>query len=362
MVKKKKKIKIPTAFGLSEEKEYFIDNMSMLVSSGMGILSALEGIREDTKSKSMKKIIDFIIKEVDSGSPLWRALDKIKIFSNNNISLIRIGEESGMLPENLKIISAQEEKERMFKSKLRSAMIYPVLVLSLTIIVGTGITWFILPKLSGVFKNLKMDLPLITQWLIRFGDFLKNYGSIAVPLFLFCFIFFIYLLFFFKYTKFIGQAILFRLPGIKTIAKQIEISRFGFMLGTLLKAGIPITNALESIKQATTFPAYKKFYEYLSKNISEGNSFQRSFKDDKRSKLYIPPSIQRMIISGEQSGNLAEILLKAGANSESRLEVAIKNLGVIFEPILLIIVWLGVLAVALAVILPIYTLIGGLNK
>ena len=116
------------------EKEYLVENLSMLVSSGMDFSSALATLKEEMKTRAMKKVLTSIQEDIDAGSSFWRALGSAKIFAQHTISLVRIGEESGRLSENLKIIAIQEEKDRDFKSKIHSAMMYPVFVLILFIL------------------------------------------------------------------------------------------------------------------------------------------------------------------------------------------------------------------------------------
>ena len=111
---------------------YFIENLSMLTESGMDVLASLQAIKEDVRSSGMKMIIDTMIIDIESGSTLWRALERTKLAQDQVIALVRVGEESGRLSENLSVVALQQEKDRAFKSKIRSAMMYPVLVLIIT--------------------------------------------------------------------------------------------------------------------------------------------------------------------------------------------------------------------------------------
>lgn len=347
--------------GLAKERDYLVENLSMLVGGGMTVLSAIEAVSADIRTSGMKKILALLRDDVESGSPLWKAFEHSGLFRDHTISLVRLGEETGRLSENLKLVAAQEEKDRIFRSKIKSAMMYPVFVLSLTLVVGVTIAWFILPRLATVFAQLRIDLPLITQWLIAIGGFLGKYGFVALPLFVVVLGLVIFFIFYFHKTKFIGQAILFSVPGIGKLLQEVELARFGYLLGTLLEAGVPVTQALDSLHTATLFPRYKKLYSHILMSVQEGNSFQNSFLSYKKSTRLIPMTIQRLVVTSEQSGNLPETLLKISTTFEERTENTTKNVTIILEPILLVVVWLGVVAVALAVILPIYNLIGGLN-
>jgi type IV pilus assembly protein PilC len=347
--------------GLGKERDYLVENLSMLVASGMPILEAIAAVGAETKSRRIKKLVAEMSGDIEAGLSFSKTLEHSGLFSAQAVALIRIGEESGRLSENLKVLAVEETKERELKSKLRSAMMYPVFVLSLTVIIGTGIAWFILPKLATVFNQLRLDLPLVTKILIVLGTFLGRYGFYVVPIFLAVLVILIYFIFIFSKTKSLGQTILFSLPGIREMMKEIELARFGYLLGTLLSAGILVTEALDSLARATALSRYRVFYQSLKQNVAEGNSFKKSFSLYSKINKLIPIPIQQLIMAGEKSGNLPETLLKIGHNYEERTEITTKNLTIVLEPILLVIVWLGVVAVALAVILPIYNLIGGLN-
>lgn len=350
-----------STFGLSKDRDHFIENLSMLVLSGMAITGAIASIAKETKSPRMKEILEQMLGEIEAGSPIWKAFDKTRLFKGYTISLIRLGEESGKFAENLKVIALEEEKERGFRSKVKSALMYPIFVLGLTGFIGIGISWFILPKLAKIFFDLKLALPFITKVLIGFGVFLSKHGLIVVPLGLLVIGGIFWLFFSYEKTKFIGEAITFSIPGIKGLMMEVEVARFGYLLGTLLEAGLPITKAIDSLANASEVLRYKKFYFYLRDSVDMGNSIQKSFSLYKDIDKLIPQPIQQLVISGEQSGNLNKTLIKVGQVLEEKSDTTTKNLTIIMEPILLVIVWAGVVTVAFAVILPIYSLVGGLN-
>lgn len=347
---------------MGEEKEYFIENLAVMVSSGITINSSLEAIGRETRTRRMRRAIAQIKESLESGSSFWKAVEKSKLLPAQAISLIRIGEESGRFVENLKVIALQQKKDRVFRSKIYSAMMYPVFVLVLSLIIGLGISWFILPKLAVVFASLNVELPLITKILIEIGNFLNIYGNIAVPSFAFFLLIVVIIFFVIPKTKFIGEFFLLKTPGIKGLLKEAELGRTGYIVGTLLNAGLPVVKTLAAIENASTFYFYRKLYKFIRENIEEGNSFQKSFELYKKTDRLIPPHVQQMIVSAEQSGHLPEVFLNIGEDFEAKSDLTSKNLTIILEPVLLIIVWLGVSFIALAVILPIYSLLGSINK
>ncbi len=354
--------KIFQGFFSKKEKDYFFANLGMLLEAGMTLLDALNALLDETKSPYMKNWLGQIVEDVQNGFSFSKALRRAGFSGSHTLSLVEIGESSGKLTQNLKIVATSEEKNRSFKSKIRGAMLYPVFVFLVTLVVGVVVVWFILPKLSTVFAQMQVELPLVTKWLIAFGTFLGAYGSIVVPGFFIILFALTYILFFWSKTKYLGQSILFGLPGIGRVLTQIELAHMGHILGTLLSSGIPVVTALESLVEATSAPKYKDFYRRIKTNITEGNSFTRSFASYEDTHRYIPPTIERLIASGEKSGKLAETFLKINTYYEEKIDNTTKNLAVIFEPVLLVIVWLAVVIVAMSVILPIYSLIGGFNQ
>lgn len=358
---KDKKVSSLANIGLKKEKDYFMENLTMLMDAGMDLVYALDALSKETKSKQMQKLIMTMREDILAGSALWRAMDRVRLLPPQLLYLVKLGEETGRLSENLSVIVMQQEKNKIFRSKIRSAMIYPILVISLTLIVGTGIAWFILPRLTSVFTQLDLDLPLITRLIIGLGDFLSRKGYIVVPIAFSVLIALMYIIFFFSKTRFMGQWILMHLPVIKRLIRSVELARFGFVLGTLLETGLPITRALASLRESTSSYAYQRFFEFIRVNVAEGQSFRFTFSQYKKSNKLMSPHIQQMIAAGEQSGSLPKTLFKIGKKYENEMEEITRNLAVLIEPFLLLIVWAGVLTLALAVIMPIYSLIGNIN-
>ncbi len=347
---------------LGREKDYFFANLSMLLEAGMTVVDSISALNKETRSKPMQRILSKMIEDIENGFPLSQALLNNGLASTHTASIIRVGEESGRLSQNLKIIAVSEEKNHEFRSKIRSAMVYPMFVFGVTIVVGLVVVWFILPRLASVFAQLDVALPPLTKGLIALGAFLGEYGVYVVPAVIIFFVLSFYFLFFFPKTKHIGSGMLFRAPGIGKVLQEIELAHMGHILGTLLSSGIPVVTALDSLVEATNSPRHRIFYGKIKESISEGNSFARTFDVLSETHKFIPVTIVRLIISGEQSGKLSDTFMKISTHYEAKIDNTTKNLSVIFEPVLLVIVWVGVVLVALAVILPIYSLVGNFNQ
>ncbi len=349
-------------FGQGKQKDYFVENFAMLVAAGMDLVSALDALEKGVSSRTIKKLIIEMKADIEAGATLSATLAGTGWFAPHIIALVRTGEEAGTLVNNLAVIVEEQRKDSSFKSKLRSASMYPLFVLGLAFVLGLGIAWFILPRLSSVFVGLNVKLPLITRLLIQVGEFMRIYGATAVPLIILAVMVMGYVIFVWTKTNFIGHWLLFHFPGVSRLLQEVELARFGYILGTLLQAGLPATVALTTLADASTFRRYQRFYRHLKERVEEGDSLQEAFVRFRHSGKLIPVPIQQMIIAGQQSGRLAKTILDIGAIFEDKTETTTKNIAVVLEPILLVIVWLGVVAVALSVILPIYSLIGGLGR
>jgi type IV pilus assembly protein PilC len=342
-------------------KEMFFENLGLMISSGIDIVVALDILKTETKSKGIKLLIAKVQEDISNGHAIWESLEKSQILPKHLISVVRIGEESGKLSENLVIVVKQMQKQREFRSKIRSASLYPSFVLVLMVAVGLVMSIFVLPRLTTIYKSLDTDLPLITQVLIGFGEFIQNYGMIAIPAAILVLVILFVVIFIDPKTKFIGQWILFKLPVVKRMLMEVEVSRFGFLMGTLLESGFPILDAIDLLEYSTELIRYKKFYRALRFSINEGFSFHQSMDRYKWSEKVLPAYARQLLISSEKSGNLAQALKNIGLEYEKRNDTTIKDFSVLIEPLLLVLVWIGVAFIALAVVMPIYSLVGNIT-
>lgn len=345
-----------------KDREYFTENLGLLMKSAVPVGDALDSLASTARTKPMQKALARMRSDIDAGYSLANAIERSYLVSGQTLALIRLGEESGHLVENLQLAAQQEDKHHTFEAKIRSALLYPGFVLGVTLLVGLGVAWFLLPQLSETFGQLQVTLPPISKLMIGLGLFLKQYGVIAVPIFLGVGSIAFYILFVAPKTKWIGRRILFGVPGVGRLLREVEIAQFGYLLGTLLEAGLPITRAVTLLAGASTAPQYQAFCEYLAVSLGDGYSMKDSLHRYKNSTKLLPASVQQMIIAGERSGSLSDVLLVVGRTYETKSDVTTENLETIMEPMMLFFVAGGVLLVAISVLLPIYSLLGGLNQ
>jgi type IV pilus assembly protein PilC len=344
---------------VTKAKKTFLDNLALLVGSGMGINTSLRILYKNTQDKTLKKTLNSMLSSVESGSSLSQTMQEHNFLPEFLISLIQIGEESGNLADKIKRTVISLDKDQRRKAQLRSALFYPIFVLTLVIVLGIGVSTFILPRIGQVFSNMNVKLPVMTKLLIQLGEIMSKYWYIIIPGILGTLIISILLLFVFPATRKSGQWLLFHLPVFNDLIVKTEVSRFSYNLAMLLNSGIPITKSLVSLSKIHDYYMYKNYTQFLASYIQSGKSFHNIFDiNKKRTNSIFPFAAQEIITAGEESGKLPEVLEQLGERYEQESEQIAKNIAVLLEPALLIVVWVGVIFLAVAILLPIYSLVG----
>jgi type IV pilus assembly protein PilC len=346
--------------GLDRERISFIDNLATMMDAGLPLLDALRVLQKEARKGPMRKLLGRVLIAVETGSPLWRAMDGQYFFKPQQVAMVRVGEESGSLAQNLQYLAEQEEKDRTLKGKVKTAMIYPTIVLVMLTVIVFGLGLFVLPQLVQVIQSLGVPLPLVTRIIITFTDVFTTHTQAILLSFAAGVITFILLN---KFTSFkvLVEWCMYKIPGIGTLIREATLSRFGVVMGGLLRAGVPITEALDSLAKATNLTRYRSFYEELLEHIQLGDAFATSFEKVKKTDKCFPVSMQQLIITGEQSGSLTKIMFKIAQIHEKRASEVAEKLPVIIEPMLLLIMGGLVGTIALGVLAPIYSVVGNIG-
>ncbi len=344
------------------DKVLFAKHLSIMIKAGLPIAEALEIIKNQAISSKFKKILDKVLQNVKAGVPLSKSLAQYpKIFNQFFINMIKVGETSGTLENTLTHLSLQMEKDYELKKKIKGAMLYPMIIFTATIALGSAMAIFILPKLTKLFQTFKVTLPLSTRILLWISNLFQNYGFYIIG----GFIVLIFLLWFIGKSNFarlpICRLILF-LPIINKVSQNINSARFNRILGTLLKSGIPVVEALNITANTLGNEVYSKRLIFVSEKVEKGISISQALKKESKHKGGFPQLISQMIGVGEKTGKLDETLIYLAEFYEKEVDNTTKNLSDILEPILLIIIGLVVAIVAIAIITPIYTISGSLRK
>lgn len=337
-----------------------------MIRSGLTITEALDTLIHQNKSPELKKILEIVLSDVKNGQSLSKSFAKSPhVFDQFYISMIHIGEESGSLDETLEFLAEQMGKSYSLQQKVRGALLYPILVFSTTFIMGTFIALFILPQLVDFFDAFEIELPLATQILLFVANVMKDYG-VMILLGVGAFIIFLLLLLRIQSVKTQWHALKLKLPLFGMLFVDGEIARFARNLGTLLKSGVSITTAMETVIETMDNIIFQRGLRQILEKIKKGKQCADAMQTTVFSVLGFPfslfPSlVTKMIAVGEKSGNLEGNLLYLADFYEEEIDNFSKNLSTILEPILLVVIGLIVGFVALAIISPIYELTGSIR-
>lgn len=336
----------------------FAKHLSLMVKSGMPILDSLRLIKKQSQSKPFSKILNQLIINVERGQFLSAGLEQYRhVFGPLFLNIIRIGETSGTLAENLNYLAEELQKKQELARKIKGAMLYPIIVFITMVVIVSLLMFFVFPKLTKVFDDLKVPLPLTTRILININKYvLQNWPNIIVLVIAVLIIFWAILRI--KKIRFYYHYLLLKLPIFGSMAININMANFTRTLGILLKSGIKIVDSLTIAAESLPNSVYQKELKTAAQEISRGEQIYKYFS--KRTSIF-PIMISQMIEVGESTGNLTETLFYLSDFYETEVEAMTKNLSGILEPILLVIMGAIVGFVVLSTILPIYQITRSLS-
>lgn len=334
-----------------EEKMLFTKHLSIMIKSGMPLLDSLWLLRKQANSKVFKKILNQIAIDIDNGQFLSVGLERyLSVFGDFFINVIRVGEASGTLAENLNYLHEEIRKNYELRRKVKGAMIYPVIILFATFGIGGLLMFFVFPKIIPIFTSLRVELPFMTRALIQVINILTSYGIYIAMGFIFL-VFSFFALLQVPSIRFIWHRILLVLPFVGNVSVNINITSFARTLASLLKSGIKIVDAVLITSDTMPNLVYKSELKKIAENIKAGESISDYII--KKEKIF-PPIFSQMIQVGESTGHLDENLVYLANFYEAEVDEVFKNLSTILEPVLLLIMGVIVGFVAIAIITPIY--------
>lgn len=359
LAKTEKKSKITLFSGLlnrisAVQKIFFTQNLEVMVRTGFSLANALKTLSLQTPNKKFREIISDLQHEVESGQTFTNALSKHKnVFSELFINMISAGEISGKLDESLRNLTIQMKKEHELITKVRSALTYPTIVVIAMVGIGIGMMIFVIPQMMAIFEEMETELPLPTLILIGISKFVTKNG-IFLAIGIIILIIILNRIFKTKKGKFILHKILLKLPILAGILKKINLARFSRSLSSLLKTDIPIVQTFEIISKVLGNVHYKQAMLECAQRVKKGISIVKSLED--KPDLF-PPIITQMISVGEETGALDTISDEIANFYEADVDTTMGNLAVIIEPVLMLLLGAAVAGMALAIILPMYSLV-----
>lgn len=335
-----------------KEQVIFARQLAVMVSANVPIVRSLKILMRQMENPTFKTILSDILDEVEGGSKFSAALSKYpNVFNNFFVFMVRSGETTGKLDEVLEYLATQKEKDYDLMSKMRGALAYPTVLLGGVLVVGVGLTLFVLPALLEVFAEGNAELPLPTRVLIGFVDFAQNYWYLLFGGAILLLVGFMA----YKRTprgKRMLDIVKIKLPVLGGIFKKLYLTRMSRSLSTLISAGVPISRALEITADVVDNFVYRDLLTQTVHEVEGGNSITTAFVKSKD----VPLMVSQMMSIGEQSGRMDQILKKVADFFDKELENTVSNLVTLLEPVILLIMGGAVGFLVAAILLPIYNL------
>lgn len=339
--------------GMSD-KIQFAKNLGVMIEAGLPMTRAISVMERQTKNRKFKEVLTDLNGSLGRGEALSIAMEKhTDTFSKLFISMVKAGEESGSLTASLRAVGDQLEKAYLLTKKIRGAMIYPAIIVGIMIVLAFLMLTMVVPTLSGVFKELNVELPFMTRLVITVSDFLKAHIFLSIGFVLVL----VAAVLYWKKTKTGGRMIdwvVVRIPIISPIVKEANSARTARTLASLLSAGVDVLVALKITGDVVQNTYYKEIIKKAEIAVEKGSPISAIFMAEE--KLY-PAFVGEMTSIGEETGQLSKMYENIAVYYENEVEQKTKDLSTVIEPFLMIFIGIAVGFFAVSMLQPIYSLV-----
>lgn len=332
----------------------FTKQLSIMISAGVPILQGLEILFRSEKNPSLKLSIKQVATDVGEGKTIAEAMSTQKCFDKLYCNLVRAGEAGGILDQILKKLAIHMEKQEKTKSQIKTAMMYPSLVIG----VGSAVVWammvFVVPQFTGMLKETGQEIPGITQFVIDVSDFMGSYTPVMIPGAI------VALIFFMSYIKTASGKIIWdnfsmRLPLFGNIIIKGNLSSFSNTLATLLGAGVSLIDALDICIETLDNSVIAKDITEVKKKVIEGKTLTEPLQKIE----YFPELVTQMIRVGEQTGQIDQMLSRVAEVFEEEVDELVVNMTKLIEPLIIVVLGGIIATILVAMYLPIFMSAGG---
>ncbi len=335
----------------------FTRQLSTLQDAGLPILRSLKILEGQCKPGVLKNALQDIVEDIESGQTLSEACAKHpKAFDRLYCNMIKAGEAGGALEAILQRLADFKEKSQSLKRRIKSAMIYPVVVIFVACVIVGFILYFIIPKFEAIFLDFQLPLPKMTTILIDASHFLIKYFYIVFlsPLFIWIFIKLMYRN---KTGAYICDRVALMTPVMGTILEKATVARTMRTLGTLVQSGVPILESLNIVRDTADNAVFERAFQRIYDSIREGETIAQPLKESR----IVDDIVVNMIDVGEETGELDAMLNKIADNYDEEVETAVESLVSLLEPMMIVILGGIVGFIVIALFLPLVTLISKLS-
>jgi type IV pilus assembly protein PilC len=357
---KGKEFALPTFGGQSitaKELAIFFRQFSVMIDSGLPLVQCLEILAGNQENAAFKKVLTAIRGKVESGSTLASAFNEHpKVFDQLMVNMIEAGETGGILDTILQRLSGYVEKAVKLKAAVKSALIYPVSVVSIAVIIITLLLWKVVPIFANLFAGLGVDMPMPTKIVIGLSNFIASFGWVFI-------VFGVVGFFVFKSVyatpkgRYAVDNVMLKMPVIGILLRKIAVARFTRTLGTLITSGVPLMEALAITARTSGNAVVEATIMNVRKAVEEG----RTLTDPLKESEVFPNMVTQMIAVGEQTGAMDTMLQKIADFYEDDVDAAVKDMLTLLEPVIIVFLGVSVGGVVISMYLPMFSLIAKMS-
>lgn len=338
---------------ISVKDQYiFTQQLSVMIKAGLPIVEALTILSNETENANMRKLLKNIVSDIKGGSNLSQAFANVKAFPHYYIAVLRSGEKSGKLDTILLRLANHMKQDYQLKSKLKGALVLPIIILIVMIIVIAIVLIFVIPQLTALFTESNVQLPLPTRILIGASNVLQHYWYVFIAGFVIIY-FVIKLIAKNPVGRIFFDRLKLKMPIFGKLNKLVTMSRLASTMATLMGSGMPVLEVIDTCADVVDNTIYHDILIKAKKDLEKGKNLSDALID----KAYIPSLVNHMTKIGEKSGNIEYILNELAAFYEDESNNMTKNLMTMLEPLITVVLGIGVAFIVLSVLMPIYGLI-----
>ena len=351
-------VSLPRARFSLKEQMLFARRLSLLIKAGVPILKSISLLQAQGTSRANRKMYAHIMRDTANGQFLSKSIGKYRhVFGDFAINVIRVGETSGRLSENLQYLAEEIEKKRLLRQKVVGALVYPVVIMIAAFSVSGLMTIYLFPKLMPVFKSLNVELPLITRILLMVSTFILMYWWALIGGAIACVVIFTLLMRGESFRYRVHQFLL-KLPLVGQLLAYYHLINICRTLGNLMRSNVRMLESVAITAETSTNLVYRKSLHNLHQAVVRGGAISQYL--GKYPKLF-PLIVSQMVSIGETTGNLSDTLVYMAEMHEQELDEQIKRLSSLIEPLLMLAMGIFVGFIAISIITPIYEVTQHLN-
>ncbi len=336
----------------------FSRQMAAMLAAGMPIVASLETLEEQAVNPNFKMVLSEVRKSIEGGASFSESLAQIPdVFEVLYVNMVRAGEQSGQFAETMKRIGDLLEANAKLKRKVKSALTYPVVVLSMSLIIAAGMIIFIVPVFASMYKDFGSALPGPTQFLVDLSDGAKKYSPIIIPAILAA-------VWMFKRWKktdagaWVMDGFALKAPVIGGLVQKVAIARFSRTLAQLVQSGVPILNAMEIVAKAAGNRVIEAAIMEARQSVEHGDTLSVGLSN----KACIPTLVVRMMAAGEKTGKVDEMLSSVADTFDDEVETMLASLTSLLEPLLMVFLGVVIGGIVICMFLPIFKMSEVINK